>query len=424
MNPARIGESGSQTGSLALCLLIGALFGVMGSEWALAQSANSAQPPLKGARTQREIVALLRLADTYYYAESIDSDFAKAFLYYSQAADAGSASGKIRAGEMIARGLGTAKDYERGRAILEESAATGDAKALTVLGELYTRGEAGPMDPARALKALGAAAEKGDTRALLLLGDNYQYGRFESPDPEKALDYYKKAAEAGNPYGFYSAGNVLVRAKAGRRGAVAEGLELLQRAEREGIKSAAVAISNSIFYGGLRRPDTKRALALLVKAMEQGNLEAGNELVAIYRDGKQDGRVKLVRRDPRRAQLYFEKLGEKLTKKERAIEAFLLNAANAPPPKIPALVRRFGEFTGKDTKLVFRELRSVNPVLYIFLSQSKLKELGLYKGKVSGRYDASTAKAIFKYCRRTGTRFFCSHGPFSGQSAELLSYAF
>ncbi|MGB8816671.1 MAG: tetratricopeptide repeat protein [Rhizobiaceae bacterium] len=413
-----------RTGRLALCLLICALFGVMGSEWARAQSADAAQPPLKGARTQREIVALLRLADAYYYAESIDSDFSKALLYYSQAADAGSASGKIRTGEMIARGLGTAKDYERGRAILEESAATGDAKALAVLGELYTRGEAGPMDPARALKALEAAAEKGDNRALLLLGDIYQYGRFESPDPEKALDYYKQAAEAGSPYGLYSAGNALVRAKAARRGAVAEGLELLQRAEREGIESAAVAISNGVLYGGLRRPDTKSALALLVKAMEMGNLEAGKELVAIYRDGKQDGRVKLVRRDPRRAQRYFEKLEEKLTRRERAIQAFLLDAANAPPSKNQALAKRFDEFTGPDARLVFRELRSVNPAIYLFLSQSKLKEIGLFSGKVSGKYGASTSKAIFKYCRRTGTRFFCSHGPFSVQSAELLSYTF
>jgi uncharacterized protein len=368
--------------------------------------------------------ALLRLGDLYYDGEVVETDYAKAFIQYAEAAAAGSMTGKIRMGEMLARGQGTAQDIKRGRAIVSEVADNDSSSALVSLGDLYARGDAGPMDPNNAINSYNKAAALGNTQAMIRLGDLYLYGRFGRANGRKALGYYRGAADAGNPYGFYGLGNIYLNRLAGRAGSLTEGVSLLQQAERAGVAGAIVTISNSYFYGTGKRPNPKRALANLVDAMQQGNVEAGKELVAAYRDGKRDGRVRLVKRDPVLARKHLHQIETKLTKSQLAFEVYLLDSAAASSPTYRKLYDRLQEISVRDRSNFIRELRTVNPRVYVYFVQTKLKELQLFRGEASGTLSAKTSLAMRKFCGRSGTRYFCSKGPMSSQHAEILSYAF
>jgi hypothetical protein len=71
-----------------------------------------------------------------------------------------------------------------------------------------------------------------------------------------------------------------------------------------------------------------------------------------------------------------------------------------------------------------REMLTVNPNFYAYIAQVKLRELGFFRGQPTGRMNAGTVRALRRYCGLTGTIHFCRNGPMTGQTAELLSYAF
>jgi TPR repeat protein len=228
------------------------------------------------------------------------------------AAAAGSQTGKQRVGEMLARGQGTARDVKRGRALVKEVAEAGKVSAYVTLGDLYARGDGGPMEPAKALSAYETAAARGDTTAMIRLGDIHFYGRFKSPSPRRALAYYRSAAAGGNPYGLYGVGKIIVDRKVPKAGSPAEGAKLLRQADEAGVSAAITVLADSYFYREVRKTGVKKALALLAAAKAKGNRSAARELVAVYRDGKRDGKVILVRRDPAKARLLFTDIAAEL----------------------------------------------------------------------------------------------------------------
>jgi TPR repeat protein len=409
-------------GVLLVC--VGALIVLPGG---VAAQEGSTDTPSRLEGTQSRKVdpqALMRLGDLYFYGEVIAPELQKAFDYYRQAAEAGSQTGKLRMGEMLARGLGVAQDVERGRRIVQEVADTGSISAQLALADMYGRGNAGPMDPPQAIIAYEKAISQGSTPAMLRLGDIYRYGRFKAPQYKKAATYYRQAADFGDAYGLYSLGRLYSEGLARRAGSPAEGLKLLRQAERAGVAGAAVAISDSYFYGyGVRR-DAKKAVAILTKAMNEGNIQAAKELVAIYRDGQRDGRLLLIKRNLPRARKLLGEIGNRISSGEMAIEQFLIDCASAKSAGYLALYNRLRKFSSHDQSVLVRDLRRVNPNLYVFFAQSRLREIGAFKGKATGKLSATTSRAIRRYCNRTGTLYFCRHDPMSSQSAEMLSYAF
>lgn len=366
--------------------------------------------------------AFVRLGDLYYDGNVVEQDMKKAFAYYSQAAVAGSETGKIRIGEMLARGESTKQDIERGRSLVQEVSKTGNSNALVALGELYTQGDGGPMSPAKAMRAFEAAASKGNVRAMIQLGDLYRNGRFQPVNGKKALEYYRRAAKAGNPYGQYGIGYIYLERLAGKTGTRTKGIEFLRQAGSNGVSGAVVAISNSYFYG--KRPNPKRALLTLEQAMQNGNLDAALELIAVYRDGKRDGRVRLVKRDTALARKFLHKIETKLSPGQLALESYLLDSATTSAPSYRKFYDRLEEILPGDRPRLIRELRTVNPGVYVYIVQAKLKNLQLFDGNATGKLSAKTARAMLKYCNRSGTRYFCGSDPMSSHVAEIISYAF
>ena len=391
-------------------------------------SAAAAQTAPAASQDQSAIAQntepLLRLGDLYYEGVAVAADFARAFTYYSQAAAAGSQTGKIRMGEMLARGQGTARDVGRGRKLVQEVAASGNAGALVTLGDLYARGDGGQMNPGKAIEVYGKAATLGNTQALIRLGDLYLYGRFKAPNPKKALDYYRRAAAAGNPYGQYGVGNILAGQMVLKAGAPEEGVKLLMQAQRAGVSGAITAISDSYLFRAGVKPNITRALATLNEEMQKGDVDAGRELVAIYRDGKRNGRTLLIKRNPPKARALYDQLKVKLSPGARAFEEFLLDASVAPPDKYPEYYNRLQKVHAHDRSSLVRQLRTVNPGIYRYVVQARLKQRGLFSGKPSAGLTTDAVRAMRKYCNLNGTPYFCANGPMSSQFSELLSYTF
>lgn len=88
-------------------------------------------------------------------------DLARAFELYRQASQRGSSTGTLRAGEMLARGEGTPRDVEAGRAMVAALADDDNPQALIVLGDLLSFPQAGPIDGTAALAAYERAAATG-----------------------------------------------------------------------------------------------------------------------------------------------------------------------------------------------------------------------------------------------------------------------
>lgn len=381
---------------------------------------TQALPAAQGGKAE----AMMRLADMYLNGRTVPRDPGRAFALYNQAALSGSHTAALQVGDMLARGQGVPKDLERGLKVIQEIAEAGDARALLALGDLYSEGSASPMRPEAAISSYLAATKLGNTVAMIRLGDIYRAGRFSRPERKQAAVYYRMASEAGNPFGTLALGRLLVEGRVGKAGTPAEGMTLLAAADKAGIDSAAGSIAESYFYGYGVRQNTAHAVDVLDQAMVRGNIDAALRMVAAYRDGKANGRSRLVKRSSAKARKLLDGLSARLSKAEMAYQQFLMDASIARTQKMDDLYARLQAFSEPDRQRLVRDLRRTNPNLLVFAAQVRLKELDVYQGKPTGQLNGRTSRALRQHCRKTAVPYFCSLGPMSGNSTEILSYAF
>jgi uncharacterized protein len=281
------------------------------------------------------------------------------------------------------------------------------------------------VDAAVAIKAYEKAVSGRSTHALLRLGNIYRYGRFVRANGKRAAKYYRQAADAGNAYGLYGLGTMYAEREFRGIGSPAKGLEFLRGAEAAGVPEAVVAISNSYLYGRGVKRSPKQALARLITAMNNGNLTAARELISIHRSGRQDHGTKLLPRNQSLARTYLEQIASRLGLGDLAFENLLFESSRVKGvSKYHRLYDRLQDLPPGNKSAFIRELRTLNPTAYLFLIQTRLKQLGHYRGKVTGQFNSATSRAVRKYCDRIKTRYFCREGPMTGQTAEILSYAF
>jgi uncharacterized protein len=369
--------------------------------------------------------ALIRLGDVHYEGSVGRVDLRSAFGSFRRAAEANNPIGKRRVGEMLARGQGVEQDVERGRAIVSDVAERGNAHAFLALGDLYIRGDGGPIDSAAGIVAYEKAAALGNTQALIKLGDIYRNGTVVRANRRKAVDYYRRAADAGNPYGLYALGKGYVEGQFRGLGPPALGIKILWEAERAGVEEAIVALSDGYLEGRGVRRNSGEGLALLRRAMDEGNLLAGLQLVRLYRDGHKIRNVTVVPKNETRARSYLHAIEGRLGPNRLASEQLLLDFSASP--RKADYEESYGQLQNIPPQIrpsLLRQLRTVEPNAYVFFLQQKLKFLGLYTGGVAGRLNAATVRAFNDYCATINARSICRHGPLSGQAADVLSFAF
>lgn len=371
-----------------------------------------------------QTAALLRLGDFYSDGATVAVDLPKALDYYLQAAAAGDLAGEVAVGAMIARGQGTTRNVKAGREMVREVVATGDANALVVLGDLLSRGDAGPVDAKGAIEAYTKAVALGRSQALLRLGDLYRDGNLVKKNGKRAAEYYRQAADLGDLYGLYSLGQGMTDRVLGRTGSPAEGQKTLLQAQQSGLSEAVRPLADSyIDIQGSRR-GTRQALALLETEMLAGNIEAAKHLVGLYRDGRRAGRVMLVKPQPEQARMVLAQISQSLPRGDLLFEDLMFAAASKKKAAYQTILDRIDELAPSDRQALVRTLRSTSPAAYIYLAQSRLRDLGLLRSKATGVLDQQTVRALRSYCRQTGAGDLCRGGPMSSPTADMLSYAF
>ncbi len=286
-----------------------------------------------------------------------NGDYEEAYRHYRQAADQGNMYALTNLGWMSATGDAVPQDFGNAVAQMEKAAGAGNAYAKNSLGDLYRDGYEGlPQDDAKALKWYQQAADSGYAEAMNNLGYIYREGKGVGQDYAKSLEWYRKAAGLGNVDAISSVGF----AYDSGYGVPENGLEArawYERAASAGDAFAMGALGYMYETGKSVDLDYKQARYWYEKAADAGSSYAMGNLSRIYDNG----------------------LGTKIDPEEAARWAI-------------ASIESGDVEKRKDLKeapdVYSREFRKQ--------VQTRLKERGLYKGSVTGTFDAATQKALDK----------------------------
>ncbi|MEU3303398.1 tetratricopeptide repeat protein [Streptomyces sp. NPDC006678] len=121
----------------------------------------------------------------------------EAALWFTHAANQGSAVGRRSLGHLYATGLGVEQDLAQAENLFREAADAGDAHAQFNLAQMWWE----KRDPQTVISLLRSAAVGGVVDAFVVLGD--LLGAMD--EDTEALDCYLKAAEAGHDGAMYVA---------------------------------------------------------------------------------------------------------------------------------------------------------------------------------------------------------------------------
>lgn len=272
------------------------------------------QPPQPGEQSGAGHAVLMAL--------SVEPDQARAAQYNRRAAEAGLIEAKTRLGLQYLYGLGLDKDPATAAELLTAAAQAGDALAQRAMGSVclerstsealteaaawfrqasdqgdaHAQAQLAVMilnhqtagDDRDAFALLQAAAETGEVLAMTILGDLYRRGRGTDKDLSAAESWFRRAAVRGH----IGASNAL-------------GLLLIEDIDPNDYVSAAHAFRETadrddptgqwmlgrLYLTGQGVPqDRDKAIDLLHKAADQGQLQA-IELLAAIHDSEADGRT-------------------------------------------------------------------------------------------------------------------------------------
>jgi hypothetical protein len=298
-------------------------------------------------------------------------------------------------------------------------AARRDGGALLKLAEVLSKGSA--AERALVAPVYEKAGESGRDVAWVMLAQIHARGAGVPPDPLKAAGYYRRAIAAGRPDAMFGLGKALAQRTLGRAGTVSEGLALLREAEKKGYAEATAVLAECRIMGTGVPRDVGEGLTALREAWKGGNTAAALQLVAFYRDGRSG----LIARNRFLAEYYFRKVEPGLDPNEAAVQRLLLDAS-APGKRgdYAAIARSLGEIAGSKRRMVVRKMRVLNPNAYVFVIQSRLRELGVFAGRPDGRLSRRTMVAMQRYCRGVAGHEACRKGPMSGSASEAFSLAF
>lgn len=168
---------------------------------------------------------------------------------------------------------------------LRTAAEKGEPQAQFELARGYLRGEGLPQDSTQALEWMKKAAAAGYADAIGGLGYFYSSGTVVPKDDAKAFELFKNAAEKGSAKAQFNLGRMLAKG-VGTAINEDEGLKWIERAAAQGLADAQYVLAE-IAYSGQhgRKVDYPLALAIALKAAQQGHLGAQNLVGVIYQHG-------------------------------------------------------------------------------------------------------------------------------------------
>lgn len=239
---------------------------------------------LERAGDRGDALALYQLGLHYYAGENYDLDLARAYEYFERAAPT-NIDARLLVARMLTLGQGVARDYQRGRTMIEGLANTGNVKALIMLSQVLTDEDAGPTDVTASLAALSRAAELGSSEAAFKLGQIYEAGSYFAPDAAKAMKFYQQAAGHGSRAAELRAAYLMIYGAPGDRNPVVA-QNMLQREADNGNLEARLMLGDIYADPKSGLPNLGEAIANYNAAAATGSVDALIRLGDIYQSGR------------------------------------------------------------------------------------------------------------------------------------------
>ena len=286
--------------------------------------------------------------------------------------------------------------------MLEQSAASGNVKAMLILGIPHLYGVVTPIKRKRSLEFFEKAAAAGDGSGLAQYGMMLTWG---GTDWARAQNILVRAGEMGHSDAW------VTLAEGAMYGYLGGGR--FSRTKFDGYAAKARAAGNSRIevldvirqmWGISRRADGPAAVAKLRAAADTGNVDAVKYLILLLRDGNGVN----VSRDRDAATAAVNKYAKLLTTTEAWQYTLSINAARAPDTDAYALVaQEMAAHPAWITKPLGVELQKANPRAAMYLLQTRLKEKGLYNGRLDGFAGKNTLRAMNMACDGLRDRLAC-----------------
>lgn len=292
---------------------------------------------------------------------------------------------KGQAAAMVMLGIyERARDPAAARRWFEKAAAAGDANAMTLVGLQY---QAQHQDR-EAAAWFAKAASRHDATAMLALAHLYADGRGVPKDESRAFDWTRRAADTGNALAIGEVAD-LYRDGRGTKANPVAAARWYRKAADTGSARAMFELALA-YSGGAGVPhDEREAFAWSLKA-------AGAGLpVAMYQTGAHYKLGLGVAANPQEARRWFE-AGAKNGDAEAmyGVAMFYRNGASADAERAADwMMRALRADSFQATQSMMMGAEKWSPAFRKIL-QAKLRQAGVYRGPISGRFDAATRKAI------------------------------
>ena len=228
-----------------------------------------------------ELRNLNHIAIIYNQGINIKKDFEKAFEFYEQAAQLGSAQAQATLALIYENGIGVIKDLTKSMTFYEQAAQQNFVQAQVNLAALYYTGECGNKDLSKAINLLEKAAQFGYAPAQFNLAAMYFTGNGIQKNVIKAIRLLEEAANQGLAQAQFNLSNIYMNGYDVVKNPT-KAFHLLEQAANNGFALAQFNLGLIYYNGENIEKNLLKAIILYEKAAIQGHLKAQTIISRIY----------------------------------------------------------------------------------------------------------------------------------------------
>lgn len=233
----------------------------------------------------------------------------------------GNAEAQVKLGSMYFWGQGQSVDYAKAFYWFSKAAEQGHPVAERTLAMLYMSGEGTEQNLSKAFDWFSKAAEQGDADAQARLGllyilEDADFNKYVPNNPEKALYWLNKSIEQNNSYGKAILAELYYRGEHIKQD-MTKAFELYKQVQTE----VPVAKARLACYSPNVRTLKQHFDKCLLMA-KQGNIQAQIAVAAAYNDGLG------TKKDPRKAYEWIEKVAKQDPEYEETRKALAKELSN------------------------------------------------------------------------------------------------
>jgi len=370
--------------------------------WLYAYGVGTAKDDAKAVRWYRkaadqgEAEAMYSLGWAYANGQGVSKDATQAVEWYRQAADKNKPKAMAALGAMYEQGLGVVKDQAKAAGLYRKAADQGNSAAMFQLGVLYTTGHGVPQDDAEAVIWFRRAADDDNADALRNLGFMYERGRGVFNDDAQAVRFYRKAADLGDAYAMKNLG-WMYQSGSGVAKDEAEAVRWYRKGADLGNVDAMNNLGWMYQHGSGVAKDEAEAVRWFLKGAELGEPYAMKNLGWMYQIGSG------VAKDEAEAVRWYRKSAE-LGQPDAmySLGATYQNGTGVEKDPNAAADWIFKALKAHNAFAVKEMTTNANAWSAAFRRelQRRMKEAGVYDGKIDGKFGEGTKTAIEKLTKQ------------------------